>query len=90
MPRGSSRSLKELIQAGKLKAGDELEINSQKFGLQAARLRADGGIEFRGRVYDTPTGAAKEALDVGSVDGWLRWRVPRLKNRHLGDIRDNG
>lgn len=47
----------------------------------------DGQIVFAGTRYSTPTGAAKEALDVGSVDGWLRWRVPRLQGKSLADLR---
>ena len=51
-------------------------------------LRKDGSIEVGGQVFSTPSAAARHALDVGSVDGWLRWRVPRLGRCTLASIRD--
>jgi hypothetical protein len=41
-----------------------------------ARLRRDGLIRFAGRLYRTPSGAARAAARY-SVDGWAFWKYER-------------
>jgi hypothetical protein len=83
-----TRSLGDLIKAGKLKPGEKLIVRRRSAPPIEGRLNADGSISVKGRSFTTPSSAAREALDVGSVDGWLRWRVPRLDLRTLADLRD--
>jgi hypothetical protein len=82
-------SLADLIKVGKLRAGDELVLHRRSAPDIRASLEADGTIRWRGKAFETPSTAAREALAVGSVDGWLRWRVTRLGGRTLADLRDN-
>jgi len=39
-----------------------------------AWLNHSGGIYFKDRIYDTPSGAAKAVLERGAVDGWYFWK----------------
>lgn len=39
-----------------------------------AWVRTNGGIRFRGRTYDTPSGAAKVIIERGAVNGWNFWK----------------
>jgi hypothetical protein len=41
-----------------------------------ARLRRDGTIRFRGKVYRSPSGAGRAACKR-SCDGWMFWRYER-------------
>jgi hypothetical protein len=41
-----------------------------------ARARRDGYIRYRGKLYRTPSGAAK-AASKNSVDGWWFWKYQR-------------
>jgi hypothetical protein len=82
-------SLADLIKGGKLRPGDELVLHRRSAPDIKASLEADGTIKCRGKTFDTPSTAARESLDVGAVDGWLRWRVVRLRGRTLADVRDN-
>ena len=83
-----TRSLKELIDNGRLKASEQLVLGRMSAPDIEGSLRKDGSIEVGGQVFSTPSAAARHALDVGSVDGWLRWRVPRLGRCTLASIRD--
>lgn len=39
-----------------------------------AWIKRNGGIKFKGQIYDTPTGAAKDIIEKGAVNGWNFWR----------------
>lgn len=80
-------SLVDLLRAGVLLPGEPIEVRRRSAPSVEATVNADGQIAYAGALYSTPTGAAKDALDVGSVDGWLRWRVPRLGGKTLADLR---
>ena len=84
------KSLGDLLRAGTLRPGDPLVIHRRSAADVEGSLQADGTIKVRGKTYTAPSTAAREALHVGSVDGWLKWRVPRLGDRTLADVRDNG
>lgn len=81
-------SVADLIRSGVLKSGDKLVIRRRSAPPIEAILEPDGTIKVGSTSFATPSGAAKQALDVGSVDGWLRWRVPRLSDRSLAELRE--
>ena len=82
-------SLADLLTRGVLRVGDEIVIRRRSAPVITATIQAGGTIRFNRQVFKTPTGAAKEALNVGSIDGWLRWRVPRLDGRSLAELRES-
>ncbi len=82
-------SLVDMISAGVLRAGETLVVRRRSALPITGVLNADGTIRIGRTSFASPSGAAKEALDVGTVDGWLRWRVPRLGDRTLADLRDS-
>jgi hypothetical protein len=81
-------SLATLIQKGVLKTGDKLVVRRRSAPAIEATLQADGSLKIGNTSFATPSGAAKHALDVGSIDGWLRWRVPRLGDRSIAELRE--
>ena len=87
MVRRSAISLDQLIQRGVLTAGDKLEIKRRAAPAIHGVLQADGSIRVGSDVSDTPSKAARIALGVGTVDGWVRWRVPRLGYVSLAELR---
>lgn len=49
-------------------------IGSYKGVVYRARLRKDGRIAFKGKLFDNPTAAAK-AIENRTVNGWAFWRI---------------
>ena len=84
-----TKSLRDLLEAGVLNRNERLVINRRSREPIEGTLQSDGRINVSGSVYESPSAAARNALDVGTVDGWLRWRVPRLDGRSLADVRDS-
>lgn len=80
-------SLADLIREGKLKVGEKLVMNRRSRPSIEGTLERDGTIRVGGKGYSSPSTAAKHALGVNSVDGWLRWRVPRLGQKTLNEVR---
>lgn len=80
-------SLMDLINRRVLHSGEEIVIRRRSAPEIGAVLQRDGTIKLGGEVFQTPTAAAKKALEVGSIDGWIRWRVPRLGGRTLAELR---
>lgn len=39
-----------------------------------AWIKRNGGIRFKGKIYDSPTGAAQEIIEKGAVNGWNFWK----------------
>lgn len=39
-----------------------------------AWVLANGGIKFKGNIYETPTSVAKEVVKKGAVNGWNFWK----------------
>lgn len=39
-----------------------------------AWVYGNGGIRFQGKIYETPSGAAKAIIDKGAVNGWNFWK----------------
>lgn len=83
-----THSLSELIANGVLRDGEPLQIHRRSAPPIEGVLQADGSIRVGQKVSATPSTAARLALEVGSVDGWLRWRVPRLGGQSLAALRE--
>ena len=81
-------SLRDLLSKGLLSAGDEIELHRRSAPTIRGAIQPDGSIRVGSTVSQSPSEAARRALDVSSVDGWLRWRVPRLGGRSLAEIRE--
>ena len=81
-------SLVDLLRAGVLKKGEELVIKRRSAPDIEGVLQGDGTIVVEMVRSKSPSEAARKALDVGNVDGWLRWRVVRLGGIRLADVRD--
>jgi len=81
-------SVADLVKSGTLKPGERLEARRRSAPAIAASVSETGLIKVGRKEFRTPTEAAKAALNRTSVDGWLTWRVPRLDDRTLADVRD--
>jgi hypothetical protein len=81
-------SLADLVRAGILNKGERLVLNRRSAPSIEGVLQADGTILVGREQSKSPSEAARKALSVGTVDGWLRWRVPRLANTNLATLRD--
>ena len=80
-------SLVELIDKGLLMSGERLVIYRRSALPIQGVLQPDGSIRVGNLRCATPSKAAKLALNVRAVDGWIRWRVPRLDDKALAEIR---
>lgn len=84
---GHNTQLRDLIEAGSLRPGDELEamgrdLEERRF----AQVTADGHIILsNGTTWGTPSGAGK-ALTGSAQDGWRFWRTK--SGRTLFELRD--
>jgi len=81
-------TVKDLIDKGVLEAGEKIVLRRVSAPPIEGVLESDGSITVGGTSYRTPSTAARYALNVGAIDGWLRWRVPRLDYKHLAALRD--
>lgn len=71
-----TENLRALITSGKLPSGTELYHRGRPNSARTVTATvAEYGIRFRGRTFDTPSGAAK-AVTGRPVDGWLFWKLP--------------
>ncbi len=88
--RGRRVRLSDLVDAGLLIPGDTLTWDRPKVGaLYKASITENGSVELSdGRVFSSPSRAAYESAERGSFDGWNAWRVERLDNCLLRDVRD--
>jgi hypothetical protein len=81
-------TLAELVRRGKLEDGERLVIFRRSAPPIEGVLQADGSIRVGQTVSATPSQAARLALSIRASNGWLRWRVPRLSNKALAQIRE--
>jgi hypothetical protein len=82
-------SLADLVRAGLIRANEPILMRQRSGPPREATIRGDGTIVLaNGQECLTPSEAAKEAANVGSADGWLKWRVPRLANCTLDHLRE--
>ncbi len=85
---GSSVTIADLLKARAIHAGEPIVMRRRSGPPREATVQADGTIRLAsGQICRTPSEAAKEAANVGSADGWLKWRVPRLGDKTLADLR---
>jgi len=85
---GRAIKIPDLLDAGLIVEGDELEWKRPKKGeVHRANITANGSIKIAdGRAFSAPSRAANEAADVVSYDGWYAWNVVRL-GKTLNDLR---
>jgi len=85
----SKVSVAQLVKAGLLEVNEAIVMHRRDKGpTPRATVLEDGTIRLStGMRYRTPSAAACAAVDVGSIDGWTRWRVPRLNNETLDSVR---
>ncbi|MFC1991285.1 hypothetical protein ACFLVC_00915 [Chloroflexota bacterium] len=73
LPPNSGVTLKDLVDAGILKVGDELTI-SLRGGEVTATLLADGKITYQEQTYDGPLACAT-AVRGQTCDSWYCWKA---------------
>lgn len=76
-------TIADLIKLGKMKPGDVLVGGRTRFSHLRATVLPDGNLEVDGKIFESPSGAAKEATKLKAVNGWVFWKVgseagPRL------------
>jgi len=71
LPKTGGITLKDLLAAGLLKAGDELTIKLRGRDVTAALL-ADGKIKYQEQTYDGLLACAN-AVRGQTCDGWFCW-----------------
>ena len=79
-----------LIRSGKLRLGvTVLHRGRSGRGTDATATVVEQGLRMRGRIFSTPSGAAR-AITGKPVDGWIFWRLPdggpldSLRSHRLG------
>jgi RAMA domain-containing protein len=77
------KTLRDLIDSGALSPGTKLHHPFRNHVLAEAVV-VKGGIEVQGRVYGSPSAAAK-SLTGKAVQGWLFWKLP--DGRPLNSLR---
>jgi hypothetical protein len=80
-----SDTLRLLISSGALAPGTKLHhaFHSHALGKVEAVV-VKGGIEFRGKLYTTPSAAARTVTGK-AVQGWAFWKLPN--GQALGALR---
>ena len=73
LPTTGRITLKDVLDAGLLKAGDELTISLRGKDVTAALL-ADGKIRYQDQTYDGPLACAI-AVRGQTCDGWFCWKA---------------
>lgn len=86
---GQRVAISDLIADGVILDGERVVWNRPRLGeSHEATINTDGTFTIHdGTVWNSPSIAAVKAADVVSVDGWEAWRVPRLNNQRLHDLR---
>ncbi len=80
-------SLADMLRRGLLSEGDSLLIRRRSAPPIEGVLQLDGTIRVGEVVSTSPSAAARAVLGGGPVDGWLRWRVTRLGDKSLAELR---
>ena len=83
-PRPATGGLKHLLGAKLLSAGEVIVAGTGDQAHREAVITPDGLLSIDGRVFDTPSGAAKHVRGV-ATNGWSFWRLP--DGRRLRDVR---
>lgn len=71
-------TIADIMRAGLLSSGTELTWARPRLGdIHRAKVTDDGRLMLEdGRLFDTPSRAAKEVAGVDAVDGWEAWSLP--------------
>jgi hypothetical protein len=86
MPR---LSLADLIASGRLPVGTELYHPARLHPNRAVTAKVvPEGIEYGGKVYPSPSAAARAAAGTVAENGWMWWRV-KATRRTLSDLRSD-
>ena len=68
--------------------GTELFITRRSSEEFIVTVNEDGFIQFPdGRVFTTPSAAARAVLEGGNINGWIRWRRCS-DSKSLAQLRD--
>ncbi len=81
-------TVQDLIRAEVLPPGAVLVSGAGKYPGLVATVASDGQIEFDGRLYESPSGAAKAATKRRAINGWWFWRVGQADGPRLREVRD--
>jgi hypothetical protein len=81
-------STKALIERGVLHPDEPLILRRRSQPAVTAVLTSAGTIQLDEVEYATPTTAARAALNGKPTNGWDRWRVPRLDDQTLTEVRN--
>ena len=85
-PRRSKVSLKDLIEAGLLRAGQELHFARHQD--VRAKVTSRGTLMFNGIEYTSPSSAASD-VNGTSLNGWTAWVLTEGSTRiKLADLRN--
>lgn len=86
---GKRIRIADLLDAELVRPGEQLVWERPRLGVTyAATITSNGALELSdGRRFASPSRAAVEAARVPSMDGWLAWKVPRINNALLNDLR---
>jgi hypothetical protein len=81
----SAVSIKDLLDAGLLKEGQQL-----RFGMvneAVAALTSDGTISLSGKSYSSPSTAGRAINGGVAVNGWTAWRLADGDGATLAEVR---
>ena len=86
---GQRVTVSDLISDEVLNAGEPVVFIRPRLGeTHEAVINSDGTFTIgNGTTWNSPSLAAIHAADVVSYDGWHAWKVPRLGNVRLHDLR---
>jgi hypothetical protein len=87
---GRRITVADLIEAELLNPGENLVWDRPRLGVEyKATITSNAAIELEdGRVFATPSAAAKHAAHIPACDGWYAWKVQRPdETRLLHDLR---
>jgi len=77
----------DLIKLGHIQAGVVLVGGRTRFNHLTALVLPDGSLEVNGKVYETPSGAGKEATKLKAINGWSFWKVGSETGPRLNEFR---
>ncbi len=84
----SRATVLSLLESGLVEADELLIWRRPEIGeVFEARILASGQIQVNGEVFESPSGAAR-AMVGRAANGWKAWRIPRLDDIPIGELRD--
>lgn len=87
LERMARHSLQDLVRSGAITVGTEVYHPGRQHPDRSVTGRITAaGIEVAGKVYASPSGAARAVTGGGAENGWRWWRV-KPDGRTLADLR---